>query len=153
MNWRRLIPSFGVVASLAISAGAGLIAIRFVLAAINDGKCKARCTVSLNFAALLEDYRRVKGSYPVTTDAAMLKAELLSGAPDSKRFITDIQVLFESDGRSYRLAVFPNDYEYAGGSCGCLVLADRKIIAFPAALSTESRERIASTLKAWLQER
>jgi hypothetical protein len=152
MHWRRLVPSFGLVMSLALFAVAGLIGIRFLLIAINDGKCRARCSVSLAFVGPLEDYRRVKGSYPVATDVATLKSTLRGVASGSERIISEAQILFESDGSTYRLALFPNDYESAGGYCGCLLLADRKIVSFPAALSANSRERLATTLESTLRE-
>ena len=153
MNWRRFTPSVGLLTSLALFVAAGLIGVRYLLAAIDDSTCKVRCSYSLTFAGLLEDYRRVNGNYPVATDVATLKSTLRSAIPDWDKFINDAQVLFESDGSSYRLALFPNDYDDAGGRCGCLLLADRKIISFPAVLSAESRERLAVTLEAKLQQR
>ena len=148
MSWRRIVPRLIVV--LVVLAIAGSIGIRSLLDSINDNKCLHRCFSSLGLVRDLEDFKFTKGSYPLASDAAALKITLRDALPSSSRPIDDTDLLFESNGTSYRLAVFPNGSEYAGGYCGCVLVADRRIISSLAAFSAKSKERLAEYLEASL---
>ena len=150
MSWRRVMPK--VIAGVVVLGITGLLGSRYLVTTIDENKCLHRCVTSLEFIQELEHFRRANGGYPAARDANALKTALREGAPLSESLINDAAVLFESDGSSYRLAVFPNGYQYAGGRCGCLFVADHKIVSAPAILSAESRERLAASLDARLQQ-